>query len=122
MTRIDFAEISLDDLWSLHEQICDLLSTRIQAEKLELERRLAQLSGQREDRRSVVLEVKSPESGGRKKYPQVLPKYQNPRMPTEMWSGRGKQPRWLVSALKAGGKIEDFKISEAADRKIAASP
>jgi DNA-binding protein H-NS len=39
-----------------------------------------------------------------------------------MWSGRGKQPRWLVSALKAGGKIEDFKISEAADRKIAASP
>ncbi|MEO6783436.1 MAG: H-NS family nucleoid-associated regulatory protein, partial [Bradyrhizobium sp.] len=29
----------------------------------------------------------------------------------ETWSGRGKKPRWLVSALKAGSKIEDFRIA-----------
>jgi DNA-binding protein H-NS len=41
----------------------------------------------------------------------VLPKYRNPFVPSETWSGRGRQPRWLVAAVKAGRKIEDFKIS-----------
>jgi DNA-binding protein H-NS len=29
-----------------------------------------------------------------------------------MWSGRGKQPRWLVAALQSGHKIEDFLITD----------
>src|ERR1700733_4684073 len=45
--------------------------------------------------------------------PKIFPKYQNPKAPFETWAGRGKQPRWLVSALKAGGKIEDFEIAVA---------
>jgi DNA-binding protein H-NS len=120
MSRIDFAETSLDELWSLHEQICDVLSTRINAEKRELENRLAQLNRQQNDRRSVLPKGKPSENAARKQYPRVLPKYRNPIMPEETWSGRGKQPRWLVSALKAGGNIEDFKISPALPDKIAA--
>ncbi|HVR59552.1 MAG TPA: H-NS family nucleoid-associated regulatory protein [Pseudolabrys sp.] len=33
-----------------------------------------------------------------------------PAEPSETWSGRGKQPRWLVSALKADVTVEDFRI------------
>ncbi|MGA2999406.1 H-NS family nucleoid-associated regulatory protein, partial [Bradyrhizobium sp.] len=50
------------------------------------------------------------------KYPKVLPKYRNPAVPSETWSGRGKRPRWLESALKSGGTIKDFAIHEAQAR------
>ncbi|MDO5687646.1 MAG: H-NS histone family protein [Neisseria sp.] len=34
-------------------------------------------------------------------------KYLNPET-GESWSGRGRQPFWVVDALKAGKKLEDF--------------
>ena len=37
--------MSVDELWSLHEEICRILSTKIDTEMRELERRLYQLSG-----------------------------------------------------------------------------
>jgi DNA-binding protein H-NS len=120
MEKLDLEVMPLDDLWALHEQISSILSARITAEKRQLESRLVQLS-RGKDAGSVVLELKSSETNPerpRRKYPRVFPKYQNPSAPSETWSGRGKQPRWLVSALKAGGKIEDFRISDTARDKI----
>jgi len=40
----------------------------------------------------------------------VAPKYRNPRNPQETWAGRGRQPRWVVAALKKGQKLESFLI------------
>jgi DNA-binding protein H-NS len=48
-----------------------------------------------------------------RKYPKVLPKFRNPAAPGETWSGRGKRPKWLVKALAAGRKLEDFRIPQA---------
>lgn len=113
MTRLDIEAMSLDELWAFHEQIVEVLSNRMTAEKQELEQRLDQL--RRGQRKGMILELDRTQvirPVGRRSYPQVLPKYQNPSDPTETWSGRGKQPRWLVSALKAGGRIEDFLISQ----------
>jgi DNA-binding protein H-NS len=113
MSKLDFEAMSLDELWTLHEQLGSILAERIVVEKRALEHRLVQLNrGKNTD--TSVCELK-PSDGDRarqrRKYPRVHPKYQNPLMPTETWSGRGKQPRWLVLALKAGSKIEDFKIA-----------
>jgi DNA-binding protein H-NS len=110
--KFDLEAMSFDDLWSLHEQISQLLSVRITSEKRELERRLAVLN-----RGIELANGKDPENSpsynangkARRKYPRVLPKYRNPQT-SETWSGRGKQPRWLVAAIKTGGKIEDFEI------------
>jgi DNA-binding protein H-NS len=44
-------------------------------------------------------------------YPPVRPKYRNPVRPSETWAGRGRQPRWLVAALKKGKHLEDFRIA-----------
>ena len=113
MKKVDFEAMSFDDLWSLHEQISQILSARITSEKRELERRLAVLNRGRD-----VIEGKdtgqSYNSNGkaRRKYPRVVPKYRNPQT-SETWSGRGKQPRWLAAAIKTGRKIEDFRIDEA---------
>jgi DNA-binding protein H-NS len=106
MEKLDLEAMALDDLWSLHEQVTIVLSKRISAEKRHLENRLDQLNRSRIVQKSVQVDRKSP----RRHYPKVFPKYQNPTVPSETWSGRGKQPRWLVLALKAGGTIEDFKI------------
>ncbi|HEX7816485.1 H-NS histone family protein [Dyella sp.] len=44
----------------------------------------------------------------------VAPKYRNPENPEETWSGRGRQPLWLVQALKRRGtSIEQFLIEGA---------
>lgn len=113
--KIELESMSLDDLWSLHEEISGILSDRIKAEKHELEKRLAALGGG-----SAVLvdsgavNLSSAEKP-RRKYPRVLPKYRNPQT-AETWSGRGKRPRWLVAAMKSGKRIEDFRIGEASTK------
>src|SRR5262245_21057224 len=47
---------------------------------------------------------------GRKSLGKVAPKYRNPANPTETWTGRGKQPRWLAAQTGAGRRLEDFLI------------
>jgi DNA-binding protein H-NS len=115
----DLEMMSIDDLWTLHERVGKVLSIRIAAEKRELEKRLAYLNGgSTAIAREPELATRSAvEAKPRRKYPRVLPKYRNPSSPSETWSGRGKQPRWLVAALKAGRKINDFKIETAGSSK-----
>jgi DNA-binding protein H-NS len=108
MRKSDLEAMTFDELWLLHEEITKILSERITAEKLELEKRLAQLNPP-----EPVQDSAGPEPGAerpRRRYPRVPPKYFNPMEPTETWSGRGKQPRWLVAALQSGRKLEEFRI------------
>jgi len=107
--------MSLDELWSLHERVSAILSTRIKAEKYELEKRLAILS-RGVDGAAETGASKSMDGKPRRKYPRVLPKYRNPQT-SETWSGRGKRPRWLVAAMKSGHKIEEFKIGEGSSKR-----
>lgn len=113
MKKLNLEGMPLDDLWALYEQIGTVLSSRIVVEKQQLEQRLARLHGRKEFDKAVRGEVETSKEGldrPRRRYPKVFPKYRNPAVPAETWSGRGKRPRWLVSALKAGRAIEDFKI------------
>jgi DNA-binding protein H-NS len=121
MEKLDLEAMPLDDLWALHEQISSILSKRIIAEKRQLENRLLQLNRGKDALGSVKLKLepdKANRERPRRKYPRVFPKYQNPDVPTETWSGRGKRPRWLVSALKAGGTVEDFKITDIPQQNV----
>ena len=106
MRRTDLETMDFEELWLLHEQLTKLLSEKITTEKLELERRLAQLSGVE----LIPGPERTPAHRPRRKYPKVQPKYWNPSQPTQKWSGRGKQPRWLVAALSTGRKLEEFVI------------
>jgi DNA-binding protein H-NS len=118
MKKIDLETMSVDDLWSLHEKISEILSVRITSEKRELEKRLAVLNrGAGGVEGSDGPESYNADGKARRKYPRVFPKYRNPQTPSETWSGRGKQPRWLAAAIKTGRKIEDFRIGEAGGSK-----
>jgi DNA-binding protein H-NS len=93
--------MSVDELWSLHEEIGRVLSTKLDTEKRELERRLALLDGRIERKKAT-----------RRPYPKVHPKYRNPERPSETWSGRGKQPRWVGAQLRSGMRVDDLLISQ----------
>jgi DNA-binding protein H-NS len=98
--KLDLKSLSIDELWSLHEKIGATLSSKIMVEKRGLEERLAHLKGGLVEKTTIArVTLKAPE---RRKYPPVLPKFRNPGDPSETWSGRGNQPRWLVSQVEAG--------------------
>ncbi len=91
--------MSVDELWTLHEKIAETLAERIGDQRRILEERLRELTKPPREQRSR-----------RRPYPRVLPKYRNPDRPSETWSGRGKQPRWLTAQLRSGKRIDDFLI------------
>ena len=91
--------LSIDELWALHQEIASVLSTKLNAEKRKLEKRLDELGRKFE-------ENSAPQ---RRPYPKV-PKFRNPEPPHETWSGRGRQPRWVTKLLRAGRSVEDFRI------------
>jgi DNA-binding protein H-NS len=60
-----------------------------------------------------LLSLRHPTAGGlkaRRPYPLVLPKFANPDEPTQVWTGRGKQPRWVTEKLASGLALEDLSI------------
>jgi DNA-binding protein H-NS len=100
MRSRQLSEKSLDQLWALHEEIIHLLSVKMAEEKARLDKRLSKLRAR----------TAAPVLPAKRFYPPVRPKFRNPARPSETWAGRGKQPRWLATALKRGKRLEDFKI------------
>src|ERR1700756_4312043 len=99
-----FESMSVDELWTLYEQVTSVLAETISTEKAKLEERLRKL--ETAGYTPSLDRVRRPP-------PKVLPKYRNPTNPAETWSGRGKQPHWLQAQLKANKKLEHFLIASA---------
>ena len=113
--KLDLEAMDFDELWLLHEELTKVLAEKISAEKRKLEKRLAQLSRAEQVGEAAGAPEELRTDRPRRKYPKVLPKYFNPSAPTETWSGRGKQPRWLVAALRSGHKLENLRIANPED-------
>ena len=94
----NFASMSVDELWEIHEEISKLLEAKMLAEKKMLERRLINLHPAKID-----LKARCP-------YPPVVPKFANPDDPSQVWSGRGKRPQWVTEKLASGLTLEDLSI------------
>jgi DNA-binding protein H-NS len=107
MKQSSIETMSLDELWTMHAEIVEILVSRINSEKVILEKRLAGLGSRSANAATVE---KRPE---RRFYPSVEPKYQNPQRPFETWSGRGRQPRWVSDLLQSGKNIDDLRIASA---------
>jgi|ERR1035437_1103328 DNA-binding protein H-NS len=113
MKRSDLEFMSIDELWDFQNKVATTLTAKLTAEMSVLDDRLRQLN-----RQTHVDQIgKTPK---RRSYPTVYPKFRNPLVPSETWSGRGKQPRWLVAQLSSGNHIDDFRIkSDAAVSRMA---
>jgi DNA-binding protein H-NS len=100
---IDLASLSVDELWKYRESIDVVLKAKIAVELTELKRRLGLLS---------ATQISRPTGQKRRPYPLVQPKYCNPEDPSETWTGRGRQPRWVRMQLGLGNRLEDFWIGK----------
>lgn len=40
----------------------------------------------------------------------VNPKYQNPADKSQIWTGRGRQPKWIAQGIAEGKSLNDFRI------------
>ncbi|TFV78073.1 H-NS histone family protein [Bradyrhizobium frederickii] len=109
MENEDWASMSTAELWRLYDEVTTVLGRRMTAEKAKLEERLRKIEG----RAAATRDEERP----RRPYPPVLPKYQNPKNPSETWSGRGKQPRWLKAQLRAGKKLNDLLIDRSSAQR-----
>ena len=96
--KANFASMSVDELWEIHEEILKLLEAKMLAEKKMLEGRLSSL-------RPAKTDLKT-----RRPYPPVIPKFANPDEPSQVWSGRGKRPPWVTQKLASGLSLEDLSI------------
>jgi DNA-binding protein H-NS len=99
MKKADLISKSIEELWALHEEIASILASKMQAEKLKLEKRLDQLGAR------IVHDL-------RRAYPEVQPKFRNPNPPHQTWAGRGKQPYWLRELLAQGKQLDDVRIEQ----------
>src|SRR5947209_6288733 len=101
MKNDHFKSMSVEDLWSLHEQVTSDLVLKIAAKKETLDQRLRLLTVT--EKGTVKYPIHA-----RRAYPQVFPKFRNPAHPDETWAGRGKQPRWLTAQLRSGKALDEF--------------
>jgi DNA-binding protein H-NS len=103
MKSTDLKSMSINELWTLHQEITSILSANMKAEKLRLEKRIDELGRK--------FANASPDTSSRRRpYPEVHPKFRNPEPPHETWSGRGRQPRWVSKMLEAGKSLDDLRF------------
>lgn len=96
----NFAGMSVDALWCLHEELRVVLVAKLAEQRSELDERLRDLE-QFSTSSGKTVAVLRPKSG---------PVYRNPEQPSQIWSGRGLRPRWLVFQLAAGRALEEFRV------------
>jgi DNA-binding protein H-NS len=127
MTNINLSAMTPTQLVKLQAEIADNLARRSEnsaktAEAIlrdevrsDLER-LAQKWGAKVEQVTALPAHRTAPNGhkkaattGKGRGAKVAPKYRDDQ--GHIWSGRGKQPRWLTQRLQSGAKIEDFRVS-----------
>ena len=124
MKGINLRKLAVDELLILRDRINVMLESRVAAERRSLEIRLKRLQNfqaagtvANQKTKSAASELANkPKAATKAKKKtkitkKVATKFRNPDNPSETWTGRGLQPRWMRAALNDGGKnLEDFRI------------
>ena len=103
MPGADFKSMSIEELWALYQDITGYLERSLLREISKLDRFLCRIH--RSDGNTARMRQV------RRSYPELLPRYQDPRNPTERWSGLGKQSRLVKTQLNAGKELEEPKCA-----------
>ena len=110
-SKAALAKMNYAQLLELRKIVDEAIENRHNAERQELKERLSKIAkligGDVKELAAKASPAKRVSSSKGKK---VKPKYRNPKQRNETWTGRGRQPRWLVHELATGKKIESFLI------------
>lgn len=106
MRAIRLEKMSLKDLKDLEKKIRSAINHTKERERKVVRAKIEDLAA--ESGFSVDELFARGRNGARGRV--VAPKYMNPENASETWAGRGRKPKWLVSRLKRGAKIEQFAL------------
>lgn len=108
MAAINVDKLSLKELQDLEIRVKKAIVLAMSREKDEFRAEVHALASKRGITIDEVFGGGKSGKGG--KGGKVAVKYRNRDNPTETWTGRGRQPKWLAAAIKKGAKIADFAI------------
>lgn len=99
--------MSYRELHDLSVKVKSAIEDKKQAEKSTIKKQVQDLIKQSGfDMDEIVGKPSTKSLKGRK----VAAKYRNPKNPAETWTGRGRQPKWLVAELERGRPLTSFLI------------
>src|SRR5271168_4900915 len=105
MAAINVDKLSLKDLVSLEGKVRSAIVEARARERSDVKKKLAELA---ETSGFSLSELFGGVRGAKK--PVGLAKYANPEDKSDIWTGRGRKPFWLVARLKKGAKLSEFEI------------
>jgi DNA-binding protein H-NS len=104
MKTADLEKMSIKQLRDLTRRIDAAIADRKQRDKAEVKAKIEALAS---DAGLSIRELFDGSRGKSRKRRLVAVKYRDPNDPTKVWTGRGRQPRWMT---EAGGDIERFRV------------
>ena len=101
---MDLEKLSLDELKALQNEVAvAIFNFEKKSGNLSWVKALAHAKG-------FSLKELLDNSNGKSTKKPVAPKYADPANPENTWTGRGRKPKWLVTALESGRTAEDFAL------------
>lgn len=104
MASVNVDKMSLKELVDLEARVRKAIMNAKERERSDLKNKIASLA---ENAGFTVSELFG---GGRGKGGKVAVKYRNKDNPSETWTGRGRQPKWLAARLSKGSKLSEFAL------------
>lgn len=103
---MDISNISLAELKALLAQIPKEIERREKEEKIKARKEIEAFAAERGFSLSELLG----ESPAKKERTPVAVKYKHPSDATLAWTGRGRQPKWVVDFLASGGSLTQLAV------------
>nr|VFK25713.1 MAG: DNA-binding protein H-NS [Candidatus Kentron sp. MB]VFK29704.1 MAG: DNA-binding protein H-NS [Candidatus Kentron sp. MB]VFK74876.1 MAG: DNA-binding protein H-NS [Candidatus Kentron sp. MB] len=105
MSQFDLSNVSFKDMIELRSDLEAVIEARRKEEKQKLLQEIRQLIV---EKGFFIEEIFGKSNLIQKEQP--TPKYRNPNDPSQQWSGRGRQPRWITGLLTEGATLEDLLV------------
>ncbi len=109
MANVDLSSYALNALKDLYQDVENEIKSRQQQDLQKAREQIlaiAQKAGLPVEELLAVSSKKSKAGTGQK----VEPRYRNPGNKEQMWTGRGRQPKWIAEGLASGKSLDDFRI------------
>jgi DNA-binding protein H-NS len=103
-------KLSYTELTELQSRVAEMIDQRRAEEQAKVREKAAQLAAEAGFSLEEVVANGRPQARGKRKGFKVAFKYRNPKDPAQTWTGRGRQPRWLVAELQKGKNLDAFRI------------
>lgn len=105
---INLEKMSLPDQIQLQKDLVISIKQKQKTERIALRKQMEELA---EQSGFTFDEIASASKAKKmRKTSKVDPKYANPEDKTQLWTGRGRRPKWVEAALADGKNLDDILI------------